>query len=268
MKQLFLVCVWAIVFGCATERPSSHSFSDQFGVQEITRDTYVVRDRFYHDSNILVARMPDDTVLIASSPFETQGADLLISWIQDSFHPKALVAINPHFHSDGTAGNPSYLAAGAQVWAGDKTLALQKQKAESYRSIEARDFEDRPELKARILKRKIALANHEFRTEDGKTFNLGGERVEVIYPGPAHTLDNVVVYLPARKVLFGGCMIRPKSSLGPTADADISAWPASAKRLEDLKAEYVIAGHAVVGGPELIERTVETAQKANLNPVP
>ncbi len=265
MHYLVFALLASLLSSCVTPHSKDlEQFDTQFSVQEVAAQTFVVTDRFYHESNVLVALMPDQTVFIASSPFEAKGAELLVNWIQQTLKPKRMVAINTHFHSDGTAGNPAYLNAGVEVWAGDKTLALQKAKAESYRDIEARDFETKPELKQRILERKIAYADHIFPTEAGKEFLFGPEKVEVIYPGPAHTLDNVVVYLPERKVLFGGCMIRPKDSLGPTADADLKAWSGSVSSLQKLDARVVIAGHSKVGGPELIQRTVELSAKSKL----
>ena len=53
--------------------------------------------------------------------------------------------------------------------------------------------------------------------------------IEIAYPGPGHTSDNLVVYVPQAKILFGGGLIRGKdqSSLGNITDANIKAWPQS-----------------------------------------
>ena len=46
--------------------------------------------------------------------------------------------------------------------------------------------------------------------------------IEVFFPGAGHTRDNLVVWLPEHRVLFGGCMV--KSARGRTpgnlADAE------------------------------------------------
>jgi glyoxylase-like metal-dependent hydrolase (beta-lactamase superfamily II) len=92
---------------------------------------------------------------------------------------------------------------------------------------------------------------------------LAGEAVEVFAPGAAHTPDNVVVWLPARGVLFGGCMIRPAGarSLGNLADADLATWPASALRVAERYAEarVVVPSHGDPGGPSLLAETVALA---------
>ena len=53
--------------------------------------------------------------------------------------------------------------------------------------------------------------------------------IEIAYPGPGHTSDNLVVYVPNSKILFGGGLIRGKdqTSLGNIRDADMKTWPQS-----------------------------------------
>nr|AIA11412.1 SPM_beta_lactamase [uncultured bacterium] len=253
---------------CSTlSHSGSDAFTQQFSVKEVAPKTFVVTDQSYHNSNVMVAVMPDQTVLIASSPFETEGAEQLVQWIHSQWNPKKIVAINTHFHADGTGGNEAYQKNGVEIWASDLTRKLQSEFGEAKKKGEAADFASKPELQARILKRKIVLADHTFKLQDGKTFEFAGKKVEVIYPGPAHSQDNVVVYLPERKVLFGGCMIRPTDTLGYTGDASIKTWAASATRLKPLAPKVVIAGHEVIGGPELIENTARTASKAAAQPM-
>jgi metallo-beta-lactamase class B len=58
---------------------------------------------------------------------------------------------------------------------------------------------------------------------------------ELFYPGPGHTRDNIVIWFATSKVLYGGCLIKEKTSgdLGFTADADLAAWPAAVRRVAD-----------------------------------
>jgi metallo-beta-lactamase class B len=83
---------------------------------------------------------------------------------------------------------------------------------------------------------------------------------EVFYPGPAHTRDNVVVWLAESRVLFGGCAVRAASdtSVGNVADADVKEWPASIRRVRDRypTADVVVPGHGDPGGRELLEHTL------------
>src|SRR5690606_20935705 len=56
--------------------------------------------------------------------------------------------------------------------------------------------------------RQLPLADETWHVRE-KHFDLGDRTVEVFYPGPTHTRDNVVAFLPHQGILFGGCMLRP-----------------------------------------------------------
>jgi metallo-beta-lactamase class B VIM len=89
--------------------------------------------------------------------------------------------------------------------------------------------------------------------------------VEVLYPGPGHAPDNLMVWVPDRRVLFGGCAVRSaaSTSLGNTAHADLASWP-EAIRLAQTRypaAEMVVPGHGAVGGPELLRHTLDLFER-------
>ena len=88
----------------------------------------------------------------------------------------------------------------------------------------------------------------------GNTATVGS--VEVLYPGAGHAPDNIMVWLPEQKILYGGCAIRELAtdSLGNTADGDLASWPKAIKLAQDRysTAEVVIPGHGAPGGPELL----------------
>jgi metallo-beta-lactamase class B len=75
---------------------------------------------------------------------------------------------------------------------------------------------------------------------------------EIFYPGPGHTADNIVVYLPKQKILDGGCFLKSANvtGLGNLEDADLVAWPKSLQNLAERYAEakVVIPGHGPIAG--------------------
>lgn len=263
MKNIYYLLILISFISCASKpKWDSTKFDQEFAVKEIAPDTYVVTDKTFFDSNVLVAKMKDGTVFIASSPFETVGTRELIGWIKAKWGPKKIVAVNTHFHADGTGGNEAYKEAGVETWASTMTSKLQQEHAEDARKFEAKNFADKPELLKRLTERKMVQADYVFYEKAGKTFTFGEEKVQLIYPGPAHTKDNMVAYLPERKVLYGTCMIRPGDSLGNIADADVRAWPKSVEKIQSLDATIIIPGHGPVGGPELLSKTSELAKSA------
>lgn len=84
---------------------------------------------------------------------------------------------------------------------------------------------------------------------------------EVYYLGEAHTADNIVVWFPKEKLLYGGCMVKSmySKSLGNTLDANVEAWPKTIQkvRAKFASAETVIPGHGPWGGLELLDHTLK-----------
>ena len=72
---------------------------------------------------------------------------------------------------------------------------------------------------------------------------LSGVELQIKPMGPAHTPEDLMVYLPADKVLFAGDLVfRGRIPfIGPTANT--APWIASLKTMQDLNASIVVPGH-------------------------
>jgi glyoxylase-like metal-dependent hydrolase (beta-lactamase superfamily II) len=73
---------------------------------------------------------------------------------------------------------------------------------------------------------------------------------EAFFPGPGHAPDNIVLWFPREKVLFGGCLVKSAEAkdLGFTGDADLVAWPDAARRVAArYQPALVVPGHGPVG---------------------
>lgn len=99
--------------------------------------------------------------------------------------------------------------------------------------------------------------------EDDFHLNLDERRVELFYPGPAHTDDNVVAYLEDCGLLFGGCMLREATAvdLAGVDVPDLCHWVAA---IEAVAARYpgttiAVPGHGRPGGPQLLTHTARLA---------
>lgn len=99
---------------------------------------------------------------------------------------------------------------------------------------------------------------------DHYTFNAGGLEVITKFFGEGHTKDNVVAYVPADQVLFGGCLIKENGAgKGNLEDANTAAW---SNTVAKVKAAYprvrlVIPGHGKHGGTELLDYTLALFQQ-------
>lgn len=229
-------------------------------VSRIDSDVFVVTDRDFYSSNVLVVKVSDGSVVIVSSPFENLGTQTLMDWVTKTMKPKKVVAINTHFHLDGTGGNEVYKKMGVETWSSDLTKKLRLEENKKDR-IKGPEFQKSMDLKRSILNSNPVPADNIFDLKKGKIFTFSNEQVEVFFPGEAHSPDNVVVYFPQKRLLFGGCMIKPKE-LGYLGDADVKAWPNSARQLEKFNAKVVIPGHGEWGGPEMVTKTIKVAENA------
>jgi metallo-beta-lactamase class B len=74
-------------------------------------------------------------------------------------------------------------------------------------------------------------------------------------------MDNIVVWIPAEKVLFPGCLVKEVNAkgLGNTVDGDLKAYPRTIENLLQKfpDAKIVIPGHGAFGGTELITHMKE-----------
>ncbi len=76
-------------------------------------------------------------------------------------------------------------------------------------------------------------------------------RIELIFVGPAHTTNDIVAWIPERKLLFTGDIIFNGGT--PFAlGGSVAGWQQALDRIEALGAETIVPGHGPVGGPEVI----------------
>lgn len=184
-------------------------------------------------SNGLVAVEGKDAYII-DTPGSEKDTEALVQWISaQGFKTKA--SISAHFHSDSTAGIAYLNSKSIPTYASKLTNELLSKKGEE----QATDsFTKNP-------------------------FWLLKNKIEVFYPGAGHSPDNVVIWLPKQKILFGGCFVKPEG-LGNLGDAVIEDWPASAEKLivRYKNAKIVVPGHGAMGDVSLLEKTKQRALEA------
>lgn len=89
-------------------------------------------------------------------------------------------------------------------------------------------------------------------------FTSQGGRVRGLYLGRAHAPDDIFVYFPDAKILYGGCIL--KEQLGNLALANLVEYPRTLHKLKEPQLGYttVIAGHcSPIHGPELVDQYLQ-----------
>ena len=230
--------------------------------REVAPHTLVIVHEKPFAANSLVAELPDGTLLLAGSPYTPDAARRLLAWLHTRYGERKIIAIATHFHFDASGSIAAWIEAGARVVASDLTA----QELAAHRKTLGRGMmaflKDDPEQAAAFEGLETGTPPETFVATKGLVIEAGGERVEVRYPGPGHTRDNVVVWFPARKVLFGGCFIVGMPRLGYTGDADLARWPASLRNVMALPAEVVVPGHGERLGANLLAHTLRLVTAA------
>ncbi len=79
--------------------------------------------------------------------------------------------------------------------------------------------------------------------EDNKIIEVGGERIELLNLGPAHSPGDIVVWLPEKRLVISGDMAFHQRMLPLFEHTDTAAWIKTWDIFEGLGAEVVIPGH-------------------------
>lgn len=76
------------------------------------------------------------------------------------------------------------------------------------------------------------------------TLHVGDREVQLIEVGPAHTRGDVIVFLPADRVVFTGDVVF--NGMHPVAWADVDGWRRALDVIEDLAPDVIVPGHGPV----------------------
>lgn len=171
-------------------------------------------------------------------PVTDSLTEVLVKAVADSLKSKIVGFVPNHWHEDCMGGLKYLQSIGIKSFANQLTIEEAK-------------------------KRNLPVPAYGF-TESLK-LKLSGKSIECWYPGGGHTKDNIVVWLPAEKVLFAGCMVKEIKSKSPgnLTDADVKSWPATIEKVmkKYKNAQIVIPGHGLWGGTELLQHTRDLLRK-------
>ena len=190
-------------------------------------------------SNGLIFTNGKEAFLFDTPVTESQTKDL-VAWIRDSLKLKIVGFAPNHWHSDCIGGLGYLQSQGIESYASQKTIEITRSK-------------------------NLPVPAHGIK--DSLQLHLGNKVITLYYFGAAHTIDNIVAWIPSEQILFAGCMVKSMSSLnlGNTEDADLAAYPKTIGKLlsKFTTAKIVIPGHGEFGGLELISHTRELLTKHN-----
>ncbi len=216
-------------------------------------------------SNAMVV-VTEEGVLVVDSHITPAAGRALIEGIAQITDKPVRTLVNTHFHYDHAHGNQAF-GPGVRVVGHEYTrhkMTTAPLEEHTFKGSSERDKEALEEMRAALetasdeereaLETQISIqAAHVASTaeidpvppdttlSDKMTFFRGGREIELHFLGRAHTGGDVVVYLPADRLVFTGDMMLG----GPPWPGDgwVNEWPATLERLKQLDFDLILPGH-------------------------
>lgn len=235
--MLFVLCsVWGCLTANASEVP-------KLALQQVTDHTYYaeglfelgtpLNQNFISNAGVVIA--PDGVVVIDAlgSPALAKRLVAEIGAITDK--PIQYVIVT-HYHADHVYGLQVFRDLGAKIIAQEKgKLYLTSETAKLRLEISRKDL-------APWVDQSTILQGADVWVIDDESLVLSGWRFDLIKVGPAHTPDDLAVFVPQEQVLFAGDLMF-QGRIPFVGNADSAGWIKSLDRLLRLNPKAVVPGH-------------------------
>ncbi|OGW36144.1 MAG: MBL fold metallo-hydrolase [Nitrospirae bacterium GWD2_57_9] len=235
MKRIAVICVlvWTAVFNTV-------AFAQE-GLTKIADNVYSYIGQkdaspthsFAANAGIVIGR---DGILVIDTLISAKEAQRFLADIRKVSDKPIKFVVNTHTHLDHAFGNCVFAKLGATVISHDADRRLLEKVGEATLKNIA-NFGLKPED---MIGTEIVYPALTF--SERMTIDLGGETVELIRTAPSHTEGSVIVYLPARKLLFSGDILF--TDFHPfMADGDVPGWARTLDSLIAMDVERIVPGH-------------------------
>jgi glyoxylase-like metal-dependent hydrolase (beta-lactamase superfamily II) len=186
-------------------------------------------------------------VLIDTTSTEARNRALLAAVGEHAGGLPVRAAVNTHHHGDHTYGN-WLLPAGVPIVAHRR----------------CRDEVLRAGMVARALfptadYGQVELAPPTLTFESSVTLHVDETRVELLFVGPAHTLGDVIAWLPDRGVAFTGDLVF-HGGHPFLAEGCLANYPEALERVRGLGARVLVPGHGPLAAPDVLDSMLDYAQ--------
>ncbi len=177
--------------------------------------------------------MTETEALLIDTPWTEEQTEHLLDWIEKDRGLAIAGVVATHFHPDCMGGIGAVHRRGIPTYGLSLTAKLAR--------------EDGSEPPKELFPKSLEL-------------KVGTETLELFYPGPGHSHDNIVVWIEDHKVLFGGCLVKNATTnhIGYLGDAEVDRWAASVAtmRARFPEARLIVPGHGQPGGWDLVDNTL------------
>ncbi len=158
--------------------------------------------------------------------------------------------VNTHYHVDHAFGDSAFARLGATVVAHENCKKDLEERGELvFENLALYGLTDEDMEGTELYFPDLVFRDH-------MTIQLGGRKVELIYPGHTHSDDSIMVYLPDEKVLFAGDILCTHYHTY-IAEGDLDNWLRTLDEIESMNVEKIIPAHGPVAGKQDIGKMKE-----------
>ena len=231
-----------------TADPYARGYSDDDfpRVQELAPDVYSYEQlRSAGDEKFTTVSLfvvTDDGVLVADGQGSVDETALMIEHIGEITDRPITTVVVASDHGDHTAGNSAFPEDAAFLAHPTSAAALEAMAANT------RDGAPAVRLATELV-------------PDRKVIEMGGKEIQVLFLGRAHTGGDLVVYLPAEKIMF-----MSEAYLHRVFPAMRTAYPSEwvdmIEAAQAMDVDVYVPGHGFVDHPSILDAELELYQGA------
>jgi len=144
-----------------------------------------------------------------------------------------------HYHADHYYGLQAFKEAGAEIWAHARGKGVLTSDAAPAR------LKQRQDLLSPWVDESFRIVPADLWLEGDTDFKLGGVHFSVRQAGPAHSAEDIALFVRNDGVLFAGDLVF-KGRVPFVGEADSKQWLAALESLLSLKPRVLVPGHGLV----------------------
>jgi glyoxylase-like metal-dependent hydrolase (beta-lactamase superfamily II) len=188
-------------------------------------------DNFISNAGFVVT--PAGVVVVDALGSPRLGRRLLATIARVTPQPVVLV-VATHYHADHVYGLQALQAAGARIVA--------ERHARAYLGSDTAKSRLESSIAEGLTQPDTRLVAADTWLDGSASMEVGGMRLELLHVGPAHTAEDLALFVPAEGVLYAGD-VAFRGRVPWVGQADSRRWIASLNRLLALPARIVVPGH-------------------------
>lgn len=236
MKRWIVLVVLSLMFASGA-RAELTRVADNVYAYVGVKDASPARS-FAANAGIVIGK---DGVLVIDTLISAREGERFLADIRKVTGKPIIYVVNTHTHLDHALGNCVFARLGATIISHEAERAALASQGEALLKHAGEYGLTAGEMAG------TALSAPTLTLTDRVYLDLGGEEVQLINLGPSHTAGSLVVYLPARKLLFSGDILF--TDFHPyLADGDLDGWGTTIDRLLAMDLERIVPGHGPLSG--------------------